>query len=92
MYESNTMKLTEHQVNFFNTFGYLSIPGMLSPSEIEWITKEFEISIQEFGGGRQHNGTHRTMFGGPIEHRPRLCTLLDDDRLKGLIGESSVKI
>ena len=45
------MKLTEHQVNFFNTFGYLSIPNMFSPSEVEWITEEFEISIQEFGGG-----------------------------------------
>jgi len=80
------MKLTEHQVNFFNTFGYLSIPEMFSPSEVEWITDEFEATIQEFGGGKDHDGTHRTMFGGPIERRPRLCTLLDDDRIKGLIG------
>ena len=50
------MKLTEHQVNFFNTFGYLAIPGMFSPSEVEWIIEEFEISIQEFGGGKDHDG------------------------------------
>ncbi|MYA99544.1 hypothetical protein F4X90_07690, partial [Candidatus Poribacteria bacterium] len=68
------MKLTEHQVNFFNTFGYLAIPGMFSPSEMEWIIEEFELTIQEFGGGKNHDGTSRTMFGGPIEHRPRLCT------------------
>lgn len=24
------------------------------------------------------------MFGGPIEHRPHLCTLLDDARITGL--------
>ncbi|CAI8003882.1 Serine protease SPPA, chloroplastic [Geodia barretti] len=59
---------------------------MFSPSEVEWIIEEFEISIQEFGGGKDHNGTRRTMFGGPIEHRPRLCALLDDERIKGLIG------
>ncbi|MCG9129965.1 hypothetical protein JT359_20450, partial [Candidatus Poribacteria bacterium] len=80
------MKLTEQQVNYFNTFGYLYIPEMFSQDEIEWITDEFEISIQEFGGGKNHDGTARTMFGGPTEHRPRLCTLLDDDRIKGLIG------
>ena len=80
------MKLTEQQVNYFNTFGYLYIPEMFTQDEIEWITAEFEITIQEFGGGKNHDGTQRTMFGGPIEHRPRLCTLLDDDRIKGLIG------
>ena len=80
------MKLTKHQVNFFNTFGYLAIPKLFSQSEIEWITEEFELTIQEFGGGKNHDGTRRTMFGGPIEHRPRLCTLLDDERIKGLIG------
>ena len=44
------MKLTEHQVNFFNTFGYLAIPNLFSPNEIAWITEEFEMTIQEFGG------------------------------------------
>ena len=44
------------------------------------------MTIQEFGGGKNHDGTRRTMFGGPIEHRPRLCALLDDERIKGLIG------
>lgn len=80
------MKLTDQQRNFFNTFGYLSISGMFSPDEMAWITDEFETSIQTVGGGRNHDGTKRTMFGGPIEHRPRLCGLLDDPRVLGLIG------
>lgn len=80
------MKLTDQQHNFFNTFGYLSITGMFSTDEMTWISDEFEISIQTAGGGHAHNGAKRTMFGGPIEHRPRLCGLLDDSRILGLIG------
>ncbi len=80
------MKLTEQQINFFNTFGYLMFPGLFSPSEIAWITEEFELSIRDFGGGKAHDGSKRTMFGGPIEHRPRLCALLDDPRILGIVG------
>ena len=64
------MKLTQQQLNFFHTFGYLACRAVFSPSEIAWITDEFEHSIQEVGGGKNHDGSSRTMFGGPIEHRP----------------------
>lgn len=80
------MRLTEQQVRFFHTFGYLACPGVFSPREMAWITEEFEVSIQTVGNGHGHDGTRRTMFGGPIEHRPRLCALLDDERILGLIG------
>ncbi len=42
------MKLTTHQINFFEMFCYLAVPGMFAPSEIEWITEEFELTIQRF--------------------------------------------
>ncbi len=80
------MKLKEMQVHFFNTFGYLHFPALFDPDETAWITREFDLSIQEFGAGKDHDGSRRTMFGGPIEHRPELCTLLDDARVKGVIG------
>ena len=80
------MKLTEQQVNFFDAFGYLAFHELFSPDEIAWIIKEFDYSIQNFGGGKEHDGSKRTMFGGPIEHRPRLCTLLDDPRILGVAG------
>ena len=80
------MKLTKQQLNFFHTFGYLACPAVFSPNEIAWITEEFECSLQEFGGGKNHGGSSRTMFGGPIEHRPRLCALLDDSRILGILG------
>jgi len=80
------MQLTDQQKNFFNTFGYLHMPALFSQDETRWIIEEFEMSIESVGGGGGHDGTKRTMFGGPIEHRPKLCGLLDDDRITGLIG------
>ena len=47
------MKLTEQQVNFFNTFGYLAFPSLFSPDEVAWITEEFDFSIQNFGKVRR---------------------------------------
>ena len=73
-------------------FGYLYFPQLFAPDEIAWITEEFERSIQAHGNGAQHDGSKRTMFGGPIEHRERLCTLVDDERIvgicNGVLGEN----
>ncbi|HZP83766.1 MAG TPA: phytanoyl-CoA dioxygenase family protein [Chthonomonadaceae bacterium] len=80
------MELTAQQVRFFQTFGYLAFPGLFSAEEIAWITEEFEYAIQTFGGGQAHDGTRRTMMGAPIERTPKLCTLLDDPRVRGVIG------
>ncbi len=38
-----------------------------------------------YGGGKQHDGSSRTMFGGPIERTAKLCTLLDDPRILGFL-------
>src|SRR5579859_4655873 len=80
------MQLTEAQVRYFKTFGYLMIREMFTPDEMAWITAEFETSIQNYGGGKDHNGSARTMFGGPIERTEKLCTLLDHPGITGLIG------
>lgn len=79
------MQLSQTQIRFFNAFGYLHFPQLFGPDEVAWISAEFEASIRE-RGGREHDGSKRTMFGGPIEHRPRLCGLLDDDRILGILG------
>jgi hypothetical protein len=80
------LQLTLSQCQFFNAFGYLALPKLFSPAEIERIADGFERSIQAFGGGRTHNGSRRTMFGGPIEHLPEMCTVLDDERILGAAG------
>lgn len=80
------MQLTQSQINFFNTFGYLAIPQLFSPAEVAQITAGFEWSIQHVGGGKVHDGSKRTMFGGPIEHTPEMCAILDHPDILGLIG------
>jgi hypothetical protein len=80
------MQLSEAQIRFFRTFGYLACPALFAPDEIAWISAEFETAIQSVGGGKEHDGSKRTMFGGPIERTEKLCTLLDDPRIVGLIG------
>jgi hypothetical protein len=78
--------LTDQQIRFFQTFGYLHFPSIFSSQEIDEIMHEFELSIQMVGRGNLHDGTRRTMFGGPIEHRAHLCSLLDDTRITGILG------
>ncbi|HMZ23078.1 MAG TPA: hypothetical protein PLD20_34455, partial [Blastocatellia bacterium] len=84
--EWTTMQLTQAQVNFFNTFGYLAIRQLFTPDEVAKITAGFEWSIQNRGGGQNHDGSKRTMFGGPIEHTPEMCAILDHPGILGLIG------
>ncbi|MBI3831039.1 MAG: phytanoyl-CoA dioxygenase family protein [Planctomycetes bacterium] len=77
------MRLTEQQKKFFDTFGYLVLPGLMQDS-VEWITREFEAVFKS----RQdvvHDGSKRTMFPlSFIDQNERLCTLLDDPRIVGL--------
>ena len=80
------MKLSKEQQNFFDTFGYLLIPQLFSPEETEKIIENFEWSIQNCGGGKNHDGSRRTMFPGPIEHHAELCAILDHPSILGLLG------
>jgi hypothetical protein len=75
--------LTEEQKRFFDTFGYLVLPGLLT-EEIAWITEEFEAVFR--GRGVVHDGTKRSTVVPFIDQRARLCTLLDQPKLTGLIG------
>ena len=80
------MTLSQEQLNFFDTFGYLLVRQLFSPDETEKIIEGFEWSIQNCGGGKNHDGTSRTMFGGPIDHMPEMCAILDHPSILGLIG------
>ncbi len=80
------MALSQEQLNFFETFGYLVIPQFFSEDETNKIIRGFEWSIQNRGGGEDHNGSTRTMFLGPIEHHPEMCALVDHPAIQDLIG------
>ena len=49
------MKLTEQQLRFFNTFGFLFFPGLFA-KDINTLTNEFEQTWTEHGGD-QHDHT-----------------------------------
>ncbi|HET6386737.1 MAG TPA: phytanoyl-CoA dioxygenase family protein [Armatimonadota bacterium] len=78
------MPLSDAQVRFFRTFGYQILREAFTPEEVAWITEEFEFAIHTYGGGRDHDGTKRTMFGAPSEHTPKLCSLVDHPSVHAL--------
>ena len=80
------MILSKEQLNFFDTFGYLLVRQLFSPTETEKIIEGFEWSIQKCRGGGNHDGSSRTMIGGPIEHHPEMGAILDHPSILGLIG------
>ena len=77
------MELSQQQRDFFETFGYLVLPGHLR-DEIGWIIEEFEAVFQ--GRGVVHDGSKRSTVVPFIDQRERLCTLLDHPKVHGLIA------
>ena len=85
--------LTDAEVNFFRTFGYLSFPQLMA-DRIEAIQEAFETVWKERGGGhngRPHEGTARSCIVPFIDQSEELSSLLDDPRIltiaKTLLGD-----
>ena len=79
-------KLTDQQMSFFQTFGYLSFPGLMA-DRIEQIDAAFEELWTENGGGHNgqpHDGVARSCLAQFIDRSEILSTLLDDPRILGL--------
>lgn len=81
-----TFTLTEQQLSFFDTFGYIGLPGLMS-DRFDEIIEEFEKVWETHRGGhneKPHDGTARSCIVPFIDQSPRLSTLLDDERIAGL--------
>ncbi len=76
------MQLSQEQRNFFQTFGYLALPGALK-TDVEWITDEF-TGIHARAAGPKHDGSRRTCIVPFIDQSPKLCTLLDHPVVEGI--------
>ena len=81
------MNFGEKERNFFETFGFLVLPGAVH-NELGWINSEFEqVFIDQ---NLVHDGTTRTMVLGFIARRERLWRLLEhpviEDLLECLLG------
>ncbi|HEY3080629.1 MAG TPA: phytanoyl-CoA dioxygenase family protein [Chloroflexota bacterium] len=80
------MRLTEQQVAFFHTFGFLKFPGLLT-DQIGQIEAAFEGVWTDHGGGhdgKPHDGTARSCLVPFIDQSERLSQLIDDERILGI--------
>ena len=80
------MKLTQAELAYFETFGYLCLPGCLS-NEIEDITRRFEKMWDAHGGGhfgQAHDGKQRSALLPFIDIDEYLSSLIDHPRLDGI--------
>lgn len=78
--------LTDQQISFFETFGYLGFPGLMA-DRIDEIIREFEAVWESHGGGhngRPHEGNARSCIAQFIDLNERLSTLVDDPRILGI--------
>tara|TARA_B100001750_G_scaffold184466_1_gene153339 strand:- start:1902 stop:2741 length:840 start_codon:yes stop_codon:yes gene_type:complete len=71
-------KLSQHQLDFFDTFGYLAFPGLLNDC-IDKIIEEFEDVWAK--SGRTHDRTTRSALIPFPDQNEYLSSLLDDHRI-----------
>ena len=80
------LKLSEQQLTFFKTFGFLAFPGLLR-DRIDEIIREFEAVFATRGGGhagKPHEGKQRSCIVPFIDQNAALSSLLDDPRIHGI--------
>ncbi len=78
--------ITEQQVRFFETFGYLAFPGLIKDC-IDEVIDAFEEVWEEQGhshSGIPHDGSKRSCIVPFPDQHPRLCRLLDDPRIDAI--------
>ena len=80
------MQLTEQQLRYFETFGFLKFPGLLA-DDINLISDAFEqtwADIVAKGSGRTHDHTQRSIFQPFVDQSEYLSSLIDDPRIEGI--------
>lgn len=77
------MGLTEQQLRFYRTFGFLKFPGLFA-AEIDAITSAFEEVWS--ASGRTHDRMKRSMLIPFVDQHERLSALLDDPRIDETIA------
>ncbi len=80
------MRLSEQQLQFFDTFGFLGFPGLFA-DDVEAIIEGFEQIWAEHGGGhdgKPHDHQRRSAMIRFIDQSEYLCRLVDDPRIMGI--------
>ena len=80
------MRLTQQQLGFFETFGFLKFPGLLA-DEVDEITRRFEKVWADHGGGhhgREHDREQRSALLPFIDKDEYLSAMLDHPAIDGI--------
>ncbi len=77
------MKLTEQQIRFYDTFGFLKFPALFKDTAGE-ITSAFEDVWEK--SGRLHEFKQRSMIAPFADLNEYLSGLLDDPRMDGIVS------
>ncbi len=75
--------LTEQQVNYFNTFGFLVMRAAFSRDEVARISACFDKVLERDRHGQDFDGERRQGVLGFVEQDEGLFRLLKDDRIYG---------
>lgn len=73
-------RLTPQQIAFFDTFGYIKLPGAVKEN-ISEIIAAFEAVFPQMGA--EHDAEKRTCIVPFVDHSALLCSLLDHPRIEG---------
>lgn len=74
------MKLTQEQITFFRTFGFLRLRQHLTPEEIQRYRQEFEYGLSQWPDSRETSKKRNHYAVLAYESTPFIAGLLDDDR------------
>ena len=86
-------RLTEQQISFYETFGFIGFPGLIKDIVQDVIDGFEEVFTTRGGGhyGKPHDGKARSCIVPFIDQSARLSALLDDPRIYAipytLLGE-----
>ncbi len=81
-------RLSEQQLNYFNTFGFLYFPGLMADC-VDRIIEEFEAVWKIHGGGHhgtEHEGQARSCIVPFADQSEYLSSLLDDPRIHDIVA------
>jgi ectoine hydroxylase-related dioxygenase (phytanoyl-CoA dioxygenase family) len=79
--------LTSEQKAHFNAFGFIAVRQLLSPDEVNVISREFDAAMLEDRGGKPFDGKERQEFYNWYDGRPAVQYLPTDERVLGPIEQ-----
>ena len=83
--------ITEEQIAYFQTFGFLVLRQAFQPDEMDAICQKFDELLDKERDGQPFPGVSRQSLYGIAESTPLLTDLVEDDRIyktvESLLGE-----